>query len=50
MLIITAWQSISSEVIVKGFKRCCISNGMDGNDDNTLWNGSEEYGDIKELV
>jgi hypothetical protein len=25
-----AWQCISPEVIVKGFKKCCISNAMDG--------------------
>jgi hypothetical protein len=44
MWIITAWQSISPEVIVKGFK-CCISNAMDETDD-MLWNGSEEDGDV----
>jgi hypothetical protein len=30
-------------VIVKGFKKCCISNVMD-RIDNKLWNGSEEDG------
>jgi hypothetical protein len=30
------------EVTVKGFKKCCISNAMDGTDDDMLWNGSEE--------
>jgi hypothetical protein len=29
-----AWQCISPEVIVKGFKKCCISNEMGGNDDD----------------
>jgi hypothetical protein len=33
-------------VIVKGFK-CCISKGMDGTDDEMLWNGSEEDGNIR---
>ena len=47
MLIITAWQHISSEVPVKGFLKCCISNGMEGTDDDTLWNASEEDGDVR---
>jgi hypothetical protein len=46
--IITAWQHIyiSPIVVAKGFKECCISNGMDGTDD-MLWNGSEEDGNVK---
>jgi hypothetical protein len=43
--IITAWQRISLEVIANGFNKCCISNGMDGTD-HTLWNGSEEEGNV----
>ena len=27
---------------VKGVKKCCISNTVDGTDDDMLWNGSEE--------
>ena len=42
-----AWQCISPEVIVKGFKKCCISNAMDGTDDDMLWNGSEENGNVR---
>jgi len=44
--IITAWQRISPKLIVKGFKKCYISNRMDGTDD-TLWNGSEEDGSVR---
>jgi hypothetical protein len=40
MWIITAWQHISPEVTVKGFKKCCISNAMDETD-NMLRNGRE---------
>jgi hypothetical protein len=36
-----AWQCISPEVILKGFKKCCISNAMDGTEDVMLWNDSE---------
>ena len=46
MWIKTAWQSISPEAIVKGFKKCCISNVMDRTDDK-LWNGSEEDGNVR---
>jgi len=42
MWIITAWQRISAQVILKGFKKCCISNATDKPDDVIPWNGSEE--------
>ena len=42
MWIITAWQRISPEVIVKGFMMCCISNVMVGTDNDMLWNSSED--------
>jgi hypothetical protein len=42
MWIMMAWQSISPKVIVKGFKKCCISNAMD-----MLWNGSAEDGNVR---
>jgi hypothetical protein len=35
MWIITAWQCISPEVILKGFKKCYVSNVVDGTDDNS---------------
>ena len=34
-------------VTVKGFKKCCISNAVDEADDDMLWNGSEEDGDVQ---
>jgi hypothetical protein len=34
MFLVMAWQSISPEVTVKGFKKCCISSAMDGTDDD----------------
>jgi hypothetical protein len=42
-----AGQCISPEVIVKGFKKWCTSNVMDGTDDDMLWNGSEEDGNVR---
>jgi hypothetical protein len=34
-------------VTVKGFKKCCISNAVDETDDDMLWNGSGEDGDVR---
>ena len=42
MWIITAWQHISPEVTIKEFKRCCISNAVNGTDDDMLWNVRSE--------
>ena len=41
-----AWQHISPEVSVKGFK--CIPIAVDGIDILMLWNDSEENGDEEE--
>jgi hypothetical protein len=41
-----AWQCISPEVTVKGFKKCCMCNAMDETDD-MLWNGCEEDGHVR---
>jgi len=42
-----AWQCISPVVNVKVFQKYCISNAVDENDDNMLWNGSEEDGNVR---
>jgi hypothetical protein len=34
-------------VTVKGFKKCCVSMARDDTDDDVLWNGSEEDGNIR---
>jgi hypothetical protein len=47
MWITTAWQCISPKVTMKGFKKCCISNTVDGTNDGMLWNGSEEDGNVR---
>ena len=46
MQIVTTWQRISPEVTVKGFRMCCMSSAVDGTDDDVLWNGSEEDGNV----
>jgi hypothetical protein len=40
--IIAEWKHISPEVTVMGFKKCCISNAVDGTDGDMLWDGSED--------
>jgi hypothetical protein len=47
MWFITAWHHISPEVTVKGFKKWCVTNEMDGTDDDMLWKGSEEDGNVR---
>jgi len=39
--------AISLEVTVKGFKKSCKPNASDGTDDDMLWKGSEENGNIR---
>ena len=41
------WQHISPEATVKGCKKCCISNAVDGTDDDMLWKGSAEDGHVR---
>ena len=48
MWIITACQYGSPNMIVKGFKKSCISNAKDEIDD-VLWNGSEEDGTARSV-
>jgi len=32
---------------MKGVEKCCISYTLDETDDNMLWNGSEEDGNVR---
>jgi hypothetical protein len=50
MWIIAAWQCISPEVTVKGFRKCCMCCAVDGTDGDMLWNGSEGNGDTRVSV
>ena len=40
------WQCTSPEMTVKSFQECCISNAVDGTDDDMLQNVSEEDGNV----
>lgn len=37
----TAWDNIPADFIIRGFKKCCISNNMDGTEDNVIWEDNE---------
>ena len=32
---------------MKGFKKCCVSSAVGGTDDDMLWNGSKEDGNVR---
>ena len=34
-------------MIVKGFKKCCISTAVDDTYDDMLWKGNEEDGNVR---
>ena len=36
-----AWEKIPGAMIEKSFKKCCISNALDGTDDDLLWEESD---------
>ena len=35
-----AWAEISSETVVRLFKKCCINSAMDGSEDNLIYNNT----------
>ena len=34
---------------MKGVRRCCILNAVDGTDDGMLWNGITEAGNVRSV-
>jgi hypothetical protein len=43
-------ECISPDLIVQGFKKCCILNALDRSDDGRLCSDSEEVGDVATCV
>ena len=37
-----AWKPTTESIIVRSFKKCCISNVLDGSDDDILWEDDGE--------
>ena len=40
--VIKAWNDIDAETVIKFFKKCSISNSLDGVEDDYLWKDEEE--------
>ena len=45
-----AWKAISESIIVRSFKECCISNALDGSEDDILWEDDGEGKDYSDWV
>ena len=45
-----AWKAIPESIIVRFFKKCCISNALDGPEDDILWEDNGEDKDDSDWV
>ena len=44
------WKAIPESNIEKSFKKCCISNALDGSEDDVLWEDDGEDKDDSDCV
>ena len=45
-----AWKAIPERIIVRYFKKCCISNALGGSEDDILWEDDSEDKDDSDWV
>ena len=45
-----AWKAIPESIIFRSFKKCCISNALDGSEDDILWEEDGEDKDDRDCV
>ena len=45
-----AWKAIPDIIFVRSFKKCCISNALDGSEDDILWEDDGENKDDSDWV
>ena len=45
-----AWKTIPESIIVRSLKKCCISNDLDGSEDDILWEDDGENKDDSDWV
>jgi hypothetical protein len=45
-----AWKAIPESIIVRSFKKCCVSNTLDGSEDDILWKDDGEDKDASDWV
>lgn len=43
-----AWDAVTPELIKKSFRKCCISNNLDGSEDDVLYESDAEEMDVSE--
>ena len=48
--VLAAWKAIPESIIVRSFKKCCISNALDGSEDDILWEDDREDKDDNDWV
>jgi len=47
---LAAWKAIPENIIIRSFKKCCISNAMDRSEDDILWEDNCEDKDESDWV
>jgi hypothetical protein len=45
-----AWKALPESIIVRSFKKCCISNALDGTEDDIVWEDDVEDKDDSDWV
>jgi len=45
-----AWKAIPESIIIRSFKKCCISNALDGSVDDIAWEDDVEDEDDRDWV
>jgi len=45
-----AWKAIPQSIIIRPFKKCCISNALNGSEDDILWEDDGEDKDDSDWV
>ncbi|XP_043938207.1 uncharacterized protein LOC122810708 [Protopterus annectens] len=43
--VLVAWHDLDAHIIQQGFLKCCISNNLDGSEDEILWEDEQESSD-----
>jgi hypothetical protein len=46
----TAWKAIPESIIIRYFKKCCISNALVGSEDDIVWEDDVEDKDVSDWV
>ena len=46
--VLDSWNAIQTPIVVKSFKKCCISNAMDGTEDDMLWEDAIQEREVTE--